>query len=133
MKIAWNLSAVAVIGAGLLAASSPAEAFGTRHWDPSRAPEHPRLERFVNHFVYRPRYTHVYHTAPHGDPYAYRYARRAYYPSYGSQYWVPAAQMRNRYRYHWSGPHYVYQPSWGRPRADHVHVERHREPVKPTK
>jgi hypothetical protein len=95
-----------------LAAPTEASAFG---YDPSVAPERPE-PRIVHHYVYKPRYLHVYH----GDPYAYRYVRRGYYPHYGSHYWVPAEQMRNRYRYNYTGEKYRYQPSWGRPVRSHV-------------
>ena len=47
------------------------------------------------------------------DPYAYRYTRRAWYPGYNSGYWVPAADMRNRYHYSYTGPKYRYHPAWG--------------------
>ena len=50
------------------------------------------------------------------DPYAYRYKRRAWYPGYNSGYWVPAADMRNRYRYSYTGPKYRYHPAWGQDR-----------------
>ena len=48
-----------------------------------------------------------------GDPYAYQYHRRAWYPGYNTGYWVPAEQMRNRYRYSYTGPKYRYHPAWG--------------------
>lgn len=130
MQSVSKLVALATVSVGMaVAGSSSAGAWG---WDPTRAPEQPRLERVINHYVYKPRYVHVYHTVPQADPYSYRYARRAYYPYYGSRYWVAAEQMRYRYRYHWTGPKYVYQPSWGRPRHDVVSTK----PVhtyKPTK
>jgi hypothetical protein len=113
---------------GLMSLTASAHAWG---WDPTRAPEQPAYERFINHYIYKPRYTHVYHTAPQGDPYAYRYAKRAYYPYYGSRYWVSADNMRNRYRYHYEGPKYVYQPSWGRPKGDGHHE--HHAPSRPSK
>ena len=48
------------------------------------------------------------------DPYAYRYVRRPWYPGYNSGYWVPAEDMKNRYRYSYTGPKYRYHPAWGR-------------------
>jgi hypothetical protein len=124
-----KLSAVVAAAMGLLSVVTSANA----GWDPTRAPEQPAYERFINHYIYKPRYVHVYHTAPHGDPYAYRYARRAYYPYYGSRYWVGAEQMRYRYRYNFTGPKYEYQPSWGKPKGEHHHTVRHHEPSKPSK
>jgi hypothetical protein len=130
MSFVTNLATAATISIGFAASVGSATAGS---FDLSRAPEQPRYERFINHYIYKPRYVHRYHTAPHGDPYAYRYARRAYYPYTGSHYWVASEQMHNRYRYHWSGPKYEYQPSWGRaPVAHHHHAERH-APVRPTK
>lgn len=99
----FGIAAIAGLGAlGALAAVEPAQAF-----DPSRAPERPDV---VVHRVYRPHYVHVYKRE---DPYKYRYARVGYYPYAGSQYWVPAEQMRYRYRYQYDGPKYRYYPSWG--------------------
>ena len=39
------------------------------------------------------------------DPYAYRYEHRGYYPYYGSDYWRPAKQVRNR-RFRHKQPRY---------------------------
>jgi hypothetical protein len=120
---------LAAVAAGLLGAvglTGPASAWG---WDPTRAPEQPLHERVINHYIYKPHYKHVYHQAPHGDPYAYRYVRRSYYPYYASGYWVDADQMRNRYRYQYHGPKYRYQPSWGAPR-EHAHEQPAARPVK---
>jgi hypothetical protein len=49
-----------------------------------------------------------------GDPYAYRFERRRYYPYYGSPYWRPAGEMlpyRDRYRHELPR----YYPAWGYP------------------
>jgi hypothetical protein len=49
-----------------------------------------------------------------GDPYAYQFERRGYYPYYGSQYWRPAGEMllyRDRYRHELPR----YYPAWGYP------------------
>lgn len=126
MMSKWATSALVLTG--LAGSIDTAAAF-----DLSRAPEQPRYERFINHYIYKPHYVHRYHTAPHGDPYAYRYARRAYYPYHGSRYWVDAEQMRYRYRYDWQGPKFVYNPSWGRPKAEHVRHEPHAPSIRPTK
>lgn len=114
MRTAFAAAAVAVGVACSALAPTPAAAWGW--WDFSVAPERPE----IRHHVYKPRYTHLYFK--HGDPYAYRYVRRGYYPYAASQYWVPADHMRNRYRYHYEGPKYVYQPSWGRPVHPRAHV-----------
>jgi hypothetical protein len=81
----------------------------------------------IHHWSYTPRYRHVYHVAS-GDPYAYRVERRGYYPYYKSDYWVAAAEMRNRYRYKFEGRKYQYSPSWGKPRAEHGLVQPRNEP-----
>ena len=47
------------------------------------------------------------------DPNSWYYNPRGYYPSYGSGYWVPRAEMRYRYRYRYVGPKYRYYPAWG--------------------
>jgi hypothetical protein len=107
MSLLASLAASVLVS---LAGAAPATAGG----DLSVAPERPE-QRVIRHYVYRPHYVHEYH----GDPYAYRYVRRGYYPYYGSHYWVPAEQMRYRYRYTYEGPKYRYQPSWGRPKAEH--------------
>lgn len=98
------LIAAAMTVAAFFMPAAPASAFD----DIGVAPERPEV---INHRVYRPSYRHVYHYG--GDPYAYRYVRRPWYPSYTSPYWVPAAEMRYRYRYTYDGPKYQYHPSWG--------------------
>ena len=118
-----GLAAAATVS---LAASS-ASAFDHKRWDPSVAPE------VVHHRVYRPHYHHVYHLSTIRDPYEYQWKRRAYYPYFFSQYWVPAAEMRYRYRYSYHGPKYRFQESWGMPRAHaRKHVHKHHKYV-PTK
>jgi hypothetical protein len=49
-----------------------------------------------------------------GDPYAYRYQPRVYYPYYGSPYWRPAAEML-LYRERYSHELPPYYPAWGYP------------------
>ena len=64
------------------------------------------------------------------DPYAYRDKRRAWYPGYNSGYWVRAEDMRNRYRYSYTGPKYRYFQAWGADRPDLLsgrHDDRHRD------
>ncbi len=89
---------------GVLALSAPAAAFG----DLLQAPEgyaHPHRDGLHRKLQYN--------LGSQEDPYAYRYAARKYYPYSGSHYWVPAAEMKYRYRYGFSGPKYVYYPAWG--------------------
>lgn len=121
-----------VVGATAALAATSASAFDHKKWDPSVAPEGYGHSRVIHHWVYRPHYKHVYHLATIPDPYGYRYVRRGYYPYYGSQYWVPAEQMRYRYRYTYEGPKYRYQPSWGMKRAHVVKHKAHKTYV-PTK
>jgi len=49
------------------------------------------------------------------DPRSWYYRQPGYYPYYASNYWVPRAQMRYRYRYTYYGPKYRYYPAWGYP------------------
>jgi hypothetical protein len=61
-----------------------------------------------------PRRFHIDGLRPGGpDPYAYSYERRAYYPSYRSDYWAPQSQMRYRYRAAMRLPEY--RSTWGYP------------------
>lgn len=119
-------------GAVVALAATSASAFDHKRWDPSVAPEGRGDAPVIRHFVYRPHYKHVYHLATIPDPYSYRYVKRKYYPYYGSAYWVPAEQMRYRYRYTYEGPKFRYQESWGRPRhhKHKVHSMHHAMPVK---
>lgn len=47
------------------------------------------------------------------DPRSWYYAERGYYPHFDSGYWVPRAEMKNRYRYRYLGARYRYFPAWG--------------------
>jgi hypothetical protein len=49
------------------------------------------------------------------DPRSWYYTQRGYYPNYSSNYWVPRAEMRYRYRSQYRGPKYHYYPAWGFP------------------
>ena len=53
------------------------------------------------------------------DSRSWYYRQKGYYPYYASSYWVPRAQMRQRYRYQYYGPKYRYFPAWGYPRPDY--------------
>ncbi len=86
-------------------------------------------DRVVHHRVYYPRYRHYYHVADtsQSDPYSWNYSPRGYYPYYASQYWVPAEQMRYRYRYKFTGQKFKYHAAWGAPKKDYNHREWHGE------
>lgn len=129
MRLKNWLAGLAVGTLAALAATS-ASAFDHKRWDPTVAPEGYGHARTIHHHVYRPRYHHVYHLAHIADPYAYRYVKRGYYPYYSSQYWVPAEQMRYRYRYTYQGPKIRYQESWG---AQKVHADAPSHDGRPTK
>ena len=120
-----------IVGTTAVLAATSASAFGLKRWDPSVAPEGYGHHRTIRHWVYHPTYKHVYHVAHHGDPYAYRYVRRGYYPYTGSHYWVPAEQMRYRYRTSYHGPKFRYHASWGLGKAHHPrHVGHDYRPTK---
>lgn len=101
-----SLMAAAVLAATMLGLAQPAAAFDRR--------EHPGAERVVSHYIYAPRYRHVYHVA---DPWAYYSEPRGYYPYYNSGYWRPAHLVRR------TPPHALppYHASWGAPKKSYVH------------
>lgn len=118
MRLKTMLAALAALICAGFAAPQKADAFGYR----DRVPHGWDNVRTINHYVYYPRYRHVYHV----DPYAYQYSPRGYYPYYGSAYWVPARKIlkRNHYHYHhWNvqAPRYRYHQSWGYPKHWHGH------------
>lgn len=101
------------------AAVTPAAAF---FWDRPDTPEGWGRLRTIRHWVYYPRYDHVYLTHPQTDPYSYRYRPRGYYPYYNSGYWGPPRVKRFR------GALPPYYASWGSTNARYNHVlwhERH--------
>ncbi len=57
-----------------------------------------------------------------GDPYAYRFEPRGYYPYYGSHYWRPARKVRKRAGI--KAPKYY--PAWGYKKRHWRHREWHR-------
>lgn len=120
---------VAALAAGLGFTAAPAAAFD---WDHASPPPGWGREQVVRHWVYAPRYHHIHYQHATTNPYAYYYQRPHYYPYTGSQYWVPAERMRNRYRYRYHGPQYRYAPAWGHPaeHSDAPHPGHHRAPVK---
>ena len=121
------LSSAAALALGLLSSMAPAAAFD---WDRPTPPPGWRGEQTVRHWVYRPLYNHVHYRNSVTDPYAWRWRQPKYYPYYGSRYWVPADQVRHKYRSHAHGPAYVYQPAWGYPAAHSYEDGGHHHPVK---
>ncbi|MEQ1717706.1 MAG: hypothetical protein ABL907_17300 [Hyphomicrobium sp.] len=100
------------------AASTPAAAF---HWDRPDQPAGWGHMRTIRHWVYYPRYNHVYLRHGVTDPHAYRYVPRGYYPYYNSNYWRPAYKVRRNH--HHLPPYYA---AWGAPKRGYRHVEWHR-------
>lgn len=98
------LTLLAALSCGFIA-SQPAAATDIHHAKPPAGWGH---QRVINHYVYYPRYHHVYHVHGATDPYAYRPATRGYYPYYNSGYWRPATY---RHRPHYQLP--AYYPAWG--------------------
>lgn len=117
MRIRTLLAIVATaVGLGF-AAPQPASAFD---FDRPDQPAGYGWQRTVRHWVYYPRYRHVYLTHPATDPYHYRWEPRGYYPYYNSGYWGPARAKR----FHGKLPKYY--ASWGAVRPGYRHVEWHR-------
>ena len=108
MRASSFLAIAAVAGALGALAPAPAHAFGS---DPFVAREGRDLPLGAR--VRGPRGDCAGESTMCDDPYAYRYVRRPWYPGYNSGYWVPAAEMRNRYHYSYTGPKYRYHPAWG--------------------
>lgn len=76
----------------------------------------------VRHWIYYPRYRHVYLTHGQTDPYAYEYYPNGYYPYYNSAYWKPRREVKlRRARF----KHPVYYPAWGAERRNYDHVDWH--------
>jgi hypothetical protein len=123
MRFKMTIKAIAV-ALGLIASASSVEAFGYHSKAPV-APEGYHAPRTVHHWIYKPRYHHVYHVSHSADPYAYRYSPRGYYPYHASRYWVPAHQMKSRYRYSFKGPKYTYHPAWGAKKHGYKHKKWH--------
>lgn len=113
-----RILSMAIAAAALIAAfatglpNSAKAGWGERHWGGARV---------VTHRVYRPRYVHVYRHRYQGDPYAYRYEPRGYYPYYNSHYWKPPHLLRKR-RYLRQPPYYK---AWGYPKRGYRHREWH--------
>lgn len=123
------VAAALLIGAGV-ASTGPASAGG---WERHHRPHGWGKAHVIRHYVYRPRYYHVYAV----DPFAYRYWPRGYYPYYNSGYWQPTWYVRKRARLHyhcWTScpPRYRYYKAWGYPKKRYHHRKwhaRHHAPV----
>ena len=100
-----------------IAVSGSASAF---FWDRPDQPAGWDRLRTVRHWVYYPRYQHVYLNGAETDPHAYRYSNRGYYPYYNSGYWRPAESVK---RHHNVLPKYY--AAWGAPKKNYHHVEWH--------
>lgn len=98
---------VSILSLGIFAPTQ-SEAFG---WHRGKPPAGWGRVQPVRHWVYYPRYHHVYHSHPVTDPYAYRYKRPRYYPYYNSGYWRSARVMRKRRRARFLHPQYY--RAWG--------------------
>ena len=121
MRLTALAAAIACLGLSLITPAAAADL------DRDHRPAGWGRERVVHHWVYRPRYTHVYHV----DPYAYQYRPRGYYPYYGSRYWASASVIRKRNRLHYNvwntqPPRFRYYQSWGYPKRWN-HAKWHRE------
>ncbi|MEQ1711855.1 MAG: hypothetical protein ABL908_10685 [Hyphomicrobium sp.] len=119
MRLKSMIAMVAAVLALALASPKSAEAFG---WHRTAEPAGWSRMRTVRHWVYHPRYHHVYHNHTATDPYAYRYEPRGYYPYYNSHYWRPAHEMRKA-RAGFVLP--TYHRAWGHPKRNYRHVAWH--------
>lgn len=115
-----KVSALAVVATALFALSSPPA--GACGRDNCGAAEGWVQDRDVRHWVYYPRYRHVYYTFGQADPFAYEYYPSGYYPYYNSAYWKPRREVKLR-RARFAHPQYY--PAWGAHRKHYDHVEWH--------
>jgi hypothetical protein len=100
-----------------IATAGSASAF---FWDRPDQPAGWDRMRTVRHWVYYPRYRHVYLRNSETDPHAYRYSPRGYYPYYNSNYWRPAGKTRRAHNV--LPPYYA---AWGGKKRNYHHVEWH--------
>lgn len=103
-----------------LAMIAPQKASAFDSWHRHDRPAGWGHTRKVRHWVYYPRYHHVYLKDGRDDPYHYRYQPRGYYPYYNSRYWGRPRIRRHRA---YVPPYYA---SWGAPRWRYRHGEWHR-------
>ena len=120
MRLSSILAAAAVVASLASIAPAPAVAFGS---DPFVTPEGWDLPLGARRRGDRGEC--YQHSTMCDDPYAYKYVRRNWYPGYNTGYWVPADEMRNRYRYSYTGPKYRYHPAWGIDKDKHSAARNH--------
>ena len=108
MRCKSLLAAFAVILSAAVIMPGGAEA----GWRRASPPDGWGRTRTVNHYIYYPRYRHIYRVHPHTDPYAYHYEPRGYYTRSSSRYWRPAHKVHRHHKI--SGAHrYRYHKAWG--------------------
>ena len=117
MRLKTILALIVSVFTLAIAASGSASAF---FWDRPDQPAGWDHMRTVRHWVYYPRYHHVYLNHSETDPYAYRYSPRGYYPYYNSDYWRPSSSVRRQHNV--LPPYYA---SWGGKKRHYHHVEWH--------
>lgn len=118
MRLMSLFATAAALLAAAVASPAPAEA----GWHRSAEPDGWAEPRVVRHWVYYPRYAHVYLRSSGTDPYAYRYEPRGYYPYYNSGYWVPACSYC-RPKHNFRLPKYY--KAWGATKRNYHHYEWH--------
>lgn len=112
MRIKFVMAVLTAFFAFGIVSPQPAMAIGG--WfdhDRDRVPRAEREHRVVEHWLRHPRSRYPYRLHTAEDPYAYRYARRGYYPYYGAGYWRPLRTQQGRYRDGIDKP--PYHPAWG--------------------
>ena len=112
MRFKSLLAALAVVLSVAMIVPGSAEA----GWRRSSVPDGWGRTRTINHYIYYPRYRHVYRVHPHTDPYAYYYEPRGYYTKSSSRYWRRADRVHRHHKVR--GHHkYRYHPAWGYKKA----------------
>jgi hypothetical protein len=109
LKAMVRLKAMACAGLAALGVAMAVEPAAAFDWDRVAPPAGWGTDRTVRHWVYYPRYHNLYHVHGGTDPYAYRRARRGYYPYGSSAYWRAPQHLRPSV--HGAPPKYY--PSWG--------------------
>ncbi|MBX9925553.1 MAG: hypothetical protein K2Y05_04285 [Hyphomicrobiaceae bacterium] len=121
MRSSSTLAVIAAMIAAILVGALPASATDFKCADVPHGWAH---ERLVHHWVYYPRYHHVYHANSATDPYAYKTEPRGYYPYYNSGYWKARREVAKN-RAHFKHP--VYYKAWGANRKHYRHHKWHAE------
>ncbi len=119
MRHSTTFALIAGLISALFAAAAPAAATDFQRADVPHGWAH---ERLVRHWVYYPRYQHVYYSNSATDPYAYKPEARGYYPYYNSGYWKARRHVaKNRANF----KHPVYYKAWGANRKHYTHNKWH--------